>query len=201
VNTFAGISCPKLHLKGVNISPEFFAETAYIRPFQRIERAGTTMAPPSYTPYNPADHGPPSALLPEEVFGHVDVATLGDITRYLRESESQDDTELATWIQRNYLHGLRKDQSTATIRTPEGFAQLDRAYRRVRSLTNKAQDKWPFFDRNFKQMSTATVRNNARGEAAPGVLFNKNGMRRPSGLGEQPQASSTRNGVDTPKSE
>jgi hypothetical protein len=153
------------------------------------------MAPTSYTPYNPAAHDP--QLLPEEVFGHVDVATLGDITRYLHESESQDDTELATWIQRNYLDGLKKDQSTATIRTSEGFAQLDRAYRRVRSLTNKAQDKWPFFDKNFKQMSTATVRNNARGEAAPGVSFNKDGMARPSGL-EQPQTSSQDNGFGTP---
>jgi hypothetical protein len=159
------------------------------------------MAPTSYTPYNPADHGPPSALLPEEVFGHVDVATLGDITRYLHESESQDDTELATWIQQNYLHGLRNDQSTATIRTPEGFAQLDRAYRRVRSLTNKAQDKWPFFDRNFKQMSTATVRNNARGEAAPGIMFHKDGMRRSSALGEQPQVSLKHDGFDTSNGE
>jgi hypothetical protein len=163
-------------------------------PFSTYTKPTAAMAPASYTPYNPAAYGPLSALLPEDVFGHVDVATLGDITRYLRESESQDDIELATWIQRNYLHGLRKDQSTATIRTPEGFAQLDRAYRRVRSLTNKAQDKWPFFDKNFKQMSTSTVRNNARGEASPGVLFNKDGMRRSSGLGEQPQASFNNNG-------
>ncbi|KAJ5035264.1 hypothetical protein J3E74DRAFT_455841 [Bipolaris maydis] len=93
--------------------------------------------PNTNTPYNPAAHSTPTTLLPEEVFGYIDVVTLADIHRYLRETQ--------------------------------GFAQLDRAYRRVRSLTNKAQDKWPFFDRNFKEMSSATVRNNARGEAAPGL--------------------------------
>ncbi|EMD87480.1 hypothetical protein COCHEDRAFT_1145172 [Bipolaris maydis C5] len=129
------------------------------------------MMPNTNTPYNPAAHSTPTTLLPEEVFGYIDVVTLADIHRYLRESEAQDDIDLAAWIQENYLYGVEKDQPTATIRTAQGFAQLDRAYRRVRSLTNKAQDKWPFFDRNFKEMSSATVRNNARGEAAPGVLY------------------------------
>ncbi|KAF1831990.1 hypothetical protein BDW02DRAFT_632389 [Decorospora gaudefroyi] len=145
------------------------------------------MAPGSNTPYNPADHGPPSTLLPEEMFGHVDVATLADIHGFLSESGLQEDNELGAWIKQNYLYGLKKDQQTATIRTPEGFAQLDRAYRRVRSLTNKAQDKWPFFDRNFKQMSTTTVRNNARGEAAPGVRYPNDGAQRSSSLTGPPQ--------------
>jgi hypothetical protein len=129
------------------------------------------MVPNPDIPYNPAAHGAPTTLLPEEVFGLIDVTTLANIHQYLRESEAQDDIDLATWIQENYLFGVEKGQSTAIIRTAQGFAQLDRAYRRVRSLTNKAQDKWPFFDRNFKEMSSATVRNNARGESAPGVLY------------------------------
>ncbi|KAL6705217.1 hypothetical protein ACN47E_007177 [Coniothyrium glycines] len=128
------------------------------------------MAPEVGTPYNPADHSAPFRVLPEEVFGHIDLQTLIDIHRYLRESENQDDQDLATWIKDNYLYEPI-NESGRMIRTTEGFSQLDRAYRRVRSLTNKAQDKWPFFDRNWKTMSSATVRNNARGEAAPGVLY------------------------------
>lgn len=158
------------------------------------------MAPNPSIPYNPADHGAPTTLLPEEVFGHVDVATLTDIHGYLRESEAQDDIELATWIQENYLYDVKKDQSTATIRTSQGFAQLDRAYRRVRSLTNKAQDKWPFFDRNFKQMSTATVRNNARGEAAPGVLYPIDSAHKPPNASEKLQTPSVSDSFDIPSS-
>jgi len=155
------------------------------------------MAPPK-VPYNPADLGAPNTLLPEEVFGHVDLATLSDIHRFLRESELQDDIELATWVQENYLHGHSEDQSTAIIRTAQGFGQLDRAFRRVRSLTNKAQDKWPFFDRNFKQMSSTTVRNNARGEAAPGVMYSNDGTQEiPKAAGQQ--HISTSNGLGTPK--
>lgn len=147
-------------------------------------------------PYNPAAHSAPATLLPEEVFGHIDVATLADIHRYLRESEAQDDIDLAAWIHDNYLYGIGKDQATAIIRTAHGFAQLDRAYRRVRSLTNKAQDKWPFFDKNFKEMSSATVRNNARGEAAPGVLYAVDSTPNAIPSTEQLGTSSASNGLD-----
>lgn len=159
------------------------------------------MGPSPNIPYSPAAHTAPATLLPEEVFGYIDVATLADIHRYLGESEAQDDIDLAAWIQDNYLYGVEKDQATAIIRTSQGFAQLDRAYRRVRSLTNKAQDKWPFFDRNFKEMSSATVRNNARGEAAPGVLYPIDSAQKAMTLTEQPGATSTSNGLDTSGSE
>lgn len=128
------------------------------------------MAPGSNTLYNPSDNSAPFMVLPEHVYGFIDLKTLADIHRYLGESESQEDLILANWIQENYLHEPT-DQGGRVIRTTEGFSQLDRAYRRVRSLTNKAQDKWPFFDRNWKTMSSTTVRNNARGEAAPGVTY------------------------------
>ncbi|KAG9195539.1 hypothetical protein G6011_00660 [Alternaria panax] len=136
--------------------------------------------------YSPADHGAPNSSLPEEVFGHVDLETLANIHRYLCESELQEDIELGTWMWDNYLNGLWNGSSTAEIRTAQAFGKLDRAYRRVRSLTNKAQDKWPFFDRNFKQMSSATVRNNARGEAAPGILYPIDGLQRKLHLAGQP---------------
>ncbi|KAF1943318.1 hypothetical protein EJ02DRAFT_511021 [Clathrospora elynae] len=152
------------------------------------------MAPGSNTTYNPSQI---LTVLPEEVFGYVDLETLADIHRYLRESELSEDTDLARWIRENYLYMNLNYQGSGSIRTTEGFAQLDRAYRRVRSLTNKAQDKWPFFDRNFKQMSSTTVRNNARGEAAPGVMYHDEGARRSSGIG-RPFAPSVTNGSETP---
>ncbi|CAE7195708.1 hypothetical protein CFE70_007634 [Pyrenophora teres f. teres 0-1] len=156
------------------------------------------MAPRSKIPYNPADLGASNTLLPEEVFGHVDLATLADIHKFLRESELQDDIELAAWVQENYLNGHIEDHSTAIIRTAQGFGQLDRAFRRVRSLTNKAQEKWPFFDRNFKQMSTTTVRNNARGEAAPGIMYSiESTKENQKAVGQQ--HTSVSNGLDTPK--
>ncbi|USP80649.1 hypothetical protein yc1106_07923 [Curvularia clavata] len=156
------------------------------------------MGPSPNIPYNPSAQGAPPTLLPEEVFGHIDVATLADIHRYLRESEAQDDIDLAAWIQDNYLYSIEKDQATAIIRTSHGFAQLDRAYRRVRSLTNKAQDKWPFFDKNFKEMSSATVRNNARGEAAPGVLYPIDSPQRATPSTQQLGTAPVSNGLDAP---
>lgn len=128
------------------------------------------MAPAAAVPYTPADHSAPYLLLPEAVYAFIDLENLTNIHRYLRESELEEDQVLAAWILETYLYEPT-DESYRTIRTTEGFSKLDRAYRRVRSLTNKAQDKWPFFDKNWKVMSSATVRNNARGEAAPGVLY------------------------------
>jgi hypothetical protein len=162
---------------------------------QQLPTHLTTMASSPNILYNPANHGAPNPLLPEEVFGHVDLETLANIHRYLCESELHEDIELATWMRENYLNDLSNDLPTVEIRTAQGFSKLDRAYRRVRSLTNKAQDKWPFFDRNFKQMSSATVRNNARGEAAPGIMYPIDGLQRKSHLdGQSPSGSTTPNG-------
>jgi hypothetical protein len=110
----------------------------------------------------------PYMMLPAHVDGFIDLKTLADIHRFLNQSELEEDLALAAWVKEHYLYDPIKSDGRE-IRTTEGFSKLDRAYRRVRSLTNKAQDKWPFFDRNWKSMSSTTVRNNARGEAAPGV--------------------------------
>lgn len=107
-------------------------------------------------------------MLPEHVDGFIDLPTLVDIHRFLNQSSLEDDQTLAAWVKTNYLYEPATEAGRE-IRTTEGFSKLDHAYRRVRSLTNKAQDKWPFFDRSWKQMSSTTVRNNARGESAPGV--------------------------------
>jgi hypothetical protein len=127
-------------------------------------------------PYTLSSNSAPSMMLPEHVDGFIDLPTLADIHRFLSQSSLEEDQALAAWVKARYLF----EPTTAAgreIRTTEGFSKLDHAYRRVRSLTNKAQDKWPFFDRNWKQMSSTTVRNNARGESAPGVsLRGMNGI-------------------------
>jgi hypothetical protein len=126
------------------------------------------MASNTPTPYTPSFDSAPSMTLPGHVDGFIDLTTLADINHFLNQSALEEDQALATWVKQNYLYEPI-DSAGREIRTTEGFSKLDRAYRRVRSLTNKAQDKWPFFDRNWKSMSSTTVRNNARGEAAPGV--------------------------------
>jgi hypothetical protein len=125
----------------------------------------SSTAPTNYTLSN---SNAPFMMLPDHVDGFIDLKTLADIHRFLSQSASDEDLTLAAWVKEHYLYEPIAVDGRE-IRTTEGFSKLDRAYRRVRSLTNKAQDKWPFFDRTWKTMSTTTVRNNARGEAAPGV--------------------------------
>jgi hypothetical protein len=116
------------------------------------------------------DGNPPMMMLPDPAVGIIDLATLKEIHRFLNQSSLQDDRELAAWVQQHFLYEPITSVGRE-IRTTESFSQLDRAYRRARSLTNKTQDKWPFFSRDWKEMPSATVRNNARGEAAPGVAL------------------------------
>ncbi|KAF2826268.1 hypothetical protein CC86DRAFT_370326 [Ophiobolus disseminans] len=126
------------------------------------------MDPHNPTVYAPSSNSAPSMMLPEHVDGYIDLPTLADIHHFLCQSSLEEDQALAAWIKARYLYEPTTEAGRE-IRSTEGFSKLDRAYRRVRSLTNKAQDKWPFFDRNWKSMSTTAVRNNARGESAPGV--------------------------------
>ncbi|KAI4924125.1 hypothetical protein J4E85_008285 [Alternaria conjuncta] len=144
------------------------------------------MAPTYSMPYNPADYVASEALLPEEFFGYADIPTLVKIHEVLCNSETQDDVELATWIQERYLSAPRNASLTEPMRTAQEFSRLDRAYRRVRSLSGKTQDKWPILDLHFKEMSSAMVRNNARGEAAPGVMFPIDGLQKKACLAGQP---------------
>ncbi|KAF2854924.1 hypothetical protein T440DRAFT_464251 [Plenodomus tracheiphilus IPT5] len=150
------------------------------------------MAPATSTPYNPSESNAPSSTLPEHMHGLVDLATLADMNRFLSESAIPDDLALAAWINGNFLY-QPLDQASRPIRTPEGFTKLDHAYRRVRSLTNKTQDQWPFFDQNFKTMSSITVRNNSRGEISPGVMFQQ--------MGNAPTTSGVTNSNDLPAPE
>lgn len=104
--------------------------------------------------------------LPETVEGFIDLQTLGKIHDALCMSEEQDDLELATWIKANYLfEPIAENEDGRPIRSREGFQFLDKAYKRVRMLTNRAQDKWPFFDRTWKKMTASSVLQAALGEA------------------------------------
>ncbi|KAH6642503.1 hypothetical protein C7974DRAFT_385550 [Boeremia exigua] len=94
---------------------------------------------------------------PAQTGGFIDVECLTDIHKYLSQSEKSDDTTLAAWIKQQYLQEPLIETGRL-IRDSEGFANLDKAYRRVRHLTGKAVDKWPFFDQNWKKMSSAAVR-------------------------------------------
>lgn len=110
----------------------------------------------------------PYMRLPEHVDGFVDVQTLVDIHKYLIESENNDDIALAAWIKKHYLQEPLIEEGRQ-IRDTEGFVKLDAAYRRTRQLTGKAQDKWPFFDRSWKKMSSTVVKNLVLGDAAIGT--------------------------------
>ncbi|KAL1601493.1 hypothetical protein SLS60_006408 [Paraconiothyrium brasiliense] len=87
----------------------------------------------------------------------------------LTNVKHDDDKNLAIWIKANYLprdfNGVI-DQGGVTINGTEGFAKLYNAYKRVRTLTNRAQDKWPFFDRRWKSMTSAQVTKMATSEDA-----------------------------------
>ncbi|KAH7412126.1 hypothetical protein DE146DRAFT_784710 [Phaeosphaeria sp. MPI-PUGE-AT-0046c] len=117
---------------------------------------------------NSSDSNPLATMPPATMEGIIDIKILANIHYYLNQSSLADDLALAAWVKEHYLKEPKNIEGR-DIRTAEGFYHLDRAYRRVRSLTNKAQDKWPFFDSNWKKMTSTTVRNNARSADAPGV--------------------------------
>jgi hypothetical protein len=104
--------------------------------------------------------------LPYEITGRVDLDTLGKIKQTLSESTDQEDIDLAVWIEEHYLYEPITGDNRP-ISTREGFEKLNRAYKRVRQLTNRAQDKWPFFDRHWKKAMPANiVRQLAQGHPA-----------------------------------
>ncbi|KAJ4347975.1 uncharacterized protein N0V89_009347 [Didymosphaeria variabile] len=115
----------------------------------------------------------------------------------LTNVKHDDDKDLATWIKTNYLprdfNGVI-DQGGVTINGTEAFAKLYNAYKRVRTLTNRAQDKWPFFDRRWKSMTSAQVTKMATSEHATSSSDAMNGLPRkgssvPEWIGNRPEAT------------
>ncbi|KAJ4289645.1 hypothetical protein N0V90_010974 [Kalmusia sp. IMI 367209] len=103
--------------------------------------------------------------LPMRVEGMIDLQTLGKIYEALCMSEDHDDAILATWVKEHYIRDTEgRIEGGCEIRSAEGFEKLYNAYKRVRVITNRAQDKWPFFDRRWKSMNATTVRSLAQGE-------------------------------------
>ncbi|KAG9200633.1 hypothetical protein G6514_006811 [Epicoccum nigrum] len=119
--------------------------------------------------HNPSNEVISVTKLPEQFDGFVDTEILADINKYLSQSENSDDIALATWVKQNYLYEP-VIEAGRPIRDSEGFSNLDKAYRRVRYLTGKAQDKWPFFDKAWKKMSSSVVKNAILGDAAMSQL-------------------------------
>lgn len=109
--------------------------------------------------------------LPEHVDGFIDLGILIDIQTCLSESKFEDDRTLGTWVKANYLQEpINLSKETARpIRNSEGFINLDKAYRRARTLTGKAQDKWPFLNKDWKKLSATLIKNAILGDAAMGV--------------------------------
>lgn len=106
----------------------------------------------------PPDGAFPATKVLELVDGYIDMEILDDIHMSLRQSEKGDDIALAAWIKQSYLQEPLNEIGRP-IRNAEGYANLDKAYRRVRQLTGKAKDKWPFFDRTWKKLSSTVVKN------------------------------------------
>jgi hypothetical protein len=96
--------------------------------------------------------------LSTRVEGYVELQTLSKIEATLRNSTILADIELAHWIQKNYLfQPVGEFEDGRPVQGRDGFERLNHAYKRVRLLTNRAQDKWPFFDRYWKKFPASTV--------------------------------------------
>jgi hypothetical protein len=110
--------------------------------------------------------------LPEHVDGFIDLEILIDIHKCLSESKFEDDRTLGAWVEANYLQApINLQKETARpIRNSEGFVHLDKAYRRARTLTGKAQDKWPFLNKDSKKLSSTFIKNAILGDAAMGAV-------------------------------
>lgn len=114
----------------------------------------------------------------EHLDGYIDLKILIDIEMSLSQSESMDDVALAAWIKQNYLQEPLSEIGRP-IRDAEGYANLEKAYRRVRQLTGKAKDEWPFFDRNWKKLPSTVVKNAILGDTAMCTTrFHTNGQLR-----------------------
>lgn len=125
--------------------------------------------------------------------GYVDMKVLADIHTCLRESLLEEDQALAAWIHNDYLKHPRAD-GDSEIRSIEGLSKLDQAYRRVRMLTGRAQDKWPFFDQNWKKISSKAVKTLVGGLAASGIHGSSQGPVQVLGSSSDGPGRTTRSG-------
>ncbi|PSN67791.1 hypothetical protein BS50DRAFT_620271 [Corynespora cassiicola Philippines] len=90
--------------------------------------------------------------------GFVELEVALAIAQALANSESNDDVELANWIERNILHQDSEDTDSRPIKSVDGVGKIHQAYKRARMLTNRAVDKWPFFDVRGRKMTLKAVK-------------------------------------------
>lgn len=83
---------------------------------------------------NSTNNNPPATMPSASMEGIIDIKTLANIYYYLSQSSLADDLALAAWVKEHYLYEPINIEGR-DIRTAEGFYNLERAYRRVRSLT------------------------------------------------------------------
>ncbi|KAK3217214.1 hypothetical protein GRF29_1g2305077 [Pseudopithomyces chartarum] len=98
--------------------------------------------------------------------GLVDLETLVKMYEQLLQSHQEEDNELAVFIRMDYLP-IGFDENTkggVPIQGKESFTKLYNAYKRVRNLTGRVQDKWPFFDRKLKAINKNVAIKIAAGE-------------------------------------
>ncbi|KAJ4378915.1 hypothetical protein N0V86_005791 [Didymella sp. IMI 355093] len=122
--------------------------------------------------YTPAGGDPKVMNLPEHVDGLIDLDILVKIHECLSESKFEDDRALGVWVKANYMQEPMdlSEEKARLIRNSEGFANLDKAYRRARTLSGKAQDRWPFLNKDGKKLSSTLIKNAILGDAAMGVV-------------------------------
>ncbi|KAF2640933.1 hypothetical protein P280DRAFT_518272 [Massarina eburnea CBS 473.64] len=94
------------------------------------------------------------------VGGFVELEIVDTMWKAMQESKDPEDIELAAWMKTNYLNGYQGGVCLKAIGTMVGFQRLDRAYKRVRMLTGRTQEQWPFVDRRFKKLAAAAFRKN-----------------------------------------
>lgn len=102
---------------------------------------------------------------PNDVEGFVDVLILDKIEVILQNSNDVEDQELSKWLKDYYLNEPRPEgQSYFPLKNQYRFRNLDKAYRRARMLSGRAQDDWPFFSQIFKKNHANQFRKYALGE-------------------------------------
>jgi hypothetical protein len=146
--------------------------SAHTRPQPSLPLRRITMATTFSNGSTSAGIDPNVMKLPEHVDGFIDLEILIDIHKCLSESKFEDDRTLGAWVKANYLQGPINPQkeSARPIRNSEGFVNLDKAYRRARTLTGKAQDKWPFLNKDWKKLSSTFIKNAILGDVAMSVV-------------------------------
>ncbi|KAF1961206.1 hypothetical protein CC80DRAFT_589618 [Byssothecium circinans] len=90
--------------------------------------------------------------------GYVELSILTKLCQVLEDSEDPDDHKHGRWIKWQYLGGYDGGEKLRVVRDIEGYQKIDNAYKRVRTLTGKAQHEWPFMTVAFQKLPATKFR-------------------------------------------